>query len=143
MYSRSALTRWSRCLTIVVALLLASCATVAPFVVALPNGYYLQRDRNSNVALVKRGGRTLIPGPIAAYAVANDVVAGCVGEWPPRIVGYPNEMPFPDSADCRYFILDTRSQRIETNLAPDVWRGRLKEYGAPPTLEITAPVLPL
>jgi hypothetical protein len=124
-------------------LLLASCATVAPFVVALPNGYYLQRDRNSDVALVKRGGRTLIPGPIAAYAVASDVVAGCVGKWPARITGYPNELPFPDSADCRYFILDTRSRRMETNLSPDAWREHLKAYGAPATLEITAPVLPL
>jgi hypothetical protein len=120
-----------------------ACATPAPFVVALPNGYYLQRDRASNVALVKRGGRALIPGPIAAYSVANNIVAGCVGEWPWRFYAYPNESPFPDSAECRYFILDTPSGRMETNLTPEAWRSRLQAYGAPQTLQITAPVLPL
>ena len=128
---------------VVVSFLVSACAASAPFVVALPNGYYLQRDRASDVALVKRGGRTLIPGPIAAYSVANNIVAGCVGEWPRRFVGYPNESPFADSADCRYFILDTPSGRMEKDLTPQAWRARLKEYGAPQTLQITAPVLPL
>jgi hypothetical protein len=122
---------------------LAACASAPPpFVVALPNGYYLQRDRESNVDLVKRGGGTLVNGPIAAYAVANNVVGGCVGEWPPRAFGYPNETPFPDSSDCRYFILDTPTGRIETDLSPTAWRSRLKQYGAPEDLRITAPVLP-
>ena len=138
---RRALTRWLPCAAVY--LLIAACATPAPFVVALPNGYYLQRDRATHVALVKRGGRTLVPGPIAAYAVANNVVAGCVGEWPPRSYSYPNELPFPDSADCRYFILDTPSGRMETNLTPDVWRSRLKDFDVPQTLQITAPVLPM
>jgi hypothetical protein len=143
MYSRRSHTRWPLWAAVVVSLLVSACATSAPFVVALPNGYYLQRDRASNVVLVKRGGPTLIPGPIAAYSVANNVVAGCVGEWPKRSYAYPNESPFPDSADCRYFILDTPSGRIEKNLTPEVWRSRLREYGAPQTLRITAPVLPL
>jgi len=123
-------------------LLLAACATSAPFVVALPNGYYLQRDRDAHVALVRRDGRTIIPGPVAAYAVVNNLVAGCVGEWPRRFLAYPNESAFPDSADCRYFILDTPSGRMDTNLAPEAWRSRLKDYGVPQALEITAPVLP-
>ncbi len=143
MYSRRSHTRWALRMAVAVSLLISACATSAPFVVALPNGYYLQRDRASNVALVKRGGRTLISGPIAAYSVANNVVAGCVGEWPRRFFAYPNESPFPDSADCRYFILDTPSGRVEKNLTPEAWRSRLKEYGAPQTLQITAPVLPL
>lgn len=143
MCASRAVVRWSLGAAIAASWLLVSCATVAPFVVALPNGYYLQRDRASKVALVKRGGRTVIPGPIAAYAVANNVVAGCVGEWPLRSFASPNESPFPDSAACRYFLLDTPSGRMETNLSPQVWRTRLKEYGAPPTLQITAPVLPL
>jgi hypothetical protein len=141
MHSRRALTRWPLCAALSV--LLAACVTSAPFVVALPNGYYLQRDRATHVALVKRGGRTLVPGPIAAYAVANNVVAGCVGEWQSRSFSYPNDSPFPDSADCRYFILDTPSGRMEMNLTPEAWRSRLKDYGVPQTLQITAPVLPV
>jgi hypothetical protein len=143
MYSCCSHTRWALWAAVAVSWLVSACATSAPFVVALPNGYYLQRDRASNVALVKRVGRILIPGPIAAYSVANNVVAGCVGEWPRRSFAYPNESPFPDSADCRYFILDTPSGRLEKNLTPETWRSRVKEYGAPQTLQITAPVLPL
>jgi hypothetical protein len=143
MYSCRSFGRWSLRVAVAASLLVSACATSAPFVVALPNGYYLQRDRASNVALVKRGGHTVIPGPIAAYSVANNVVAGCVGESPRRFFAYPNETPFPDSGDCRYFILDTPSGRMEKNLTPQAWRSQLKDYGAPQTLQITAPILPL
>ena len=144
MSSRRSRTRWTRYATIVLCWFLTACASAPPpFVVALPNGYYLQRDRSSKVALVTRSGRTLVPGPIAAYAVANTVIAGCVGEWPPRPFGYPNESPYPDSPDCRYFILDTPTGRMETSLSPEAWRSKLKQYGAPESLRITAPVLPL
>jgi hypothetical protein len=75
--------------------------------------------------------------------VSQNIVAGCVGQWPPRPFGYPNETPFPDSTDCRYFILDTGNGRVVTALSPATWRSQLKEYGVPPSLQITAPVLPL
>jgi hypothetical protein len=121
-----------------------ACASssASAFVVALPNGYYLQRDRESHVGLIKRGGRQVLRGPIAAYAVDREIVAGCVGEWPRRSFSYPNETPFPDSADCRYFILHTPDGRLETGLDPQTWRAKLKEAGAPESLQITAPVLP-
>jgi len=122
---------------------LDACVThSAPYVVALPNGYYLQRDGKSQVELVQRGGREIISGPIAAYGVSGEIVAGCVGEWPHRSYSYPNDTPFPDSPDCRYFILETPAGRIETGLDPQAWRARLKELGAPQSLPITAPVLP-
>jgi hypothetical protein len=123
---------------------LHACATAgpAPFVVALPNGYYLKRDSQSQIDLIRRGGRQVIRGPIAAYAVDHDVVAGCVGEWPARPSGYPNETLFPDSPDCRYFILDTVSGRLETDMDPQTWRAKLAQVGAPKSLPITAPVLP-
>ena len=128
-----------------VSCLLPACASLSPppFVVALPNGYYLQRDRDTHVNLIRRGGGTVIRGPIAAYAVSGDIVAGCVGEWPRRAFAYPNETPFPDSPDCRYFILETRSGHVEKGLDPQPWRERLKEVGAPESLPITAPVLPM
>lgn len=144
MYSGHYFTRWSVCAILGACLCLASCATAAaPFVVALPNGYYLQRDRASHVGLVTRSGRDVLRGPIAAYAVNKTLVAGCVGQWPRSSVAYPNETPFPDSADCRYFILDTESGRLETGLSPEAWRSRLRDYGAPQSLKITAPVLPV
>ncbi len=84
----------------------------------------------------------MIRGPIAAYAVNREIVAGCVGEWPRRSFAYPNETPFPDSPDCRYFILDTPSGRLEMDMDPQAWRARLGQIGAPESLQITAPVLP-
>ncbi|MEJ1966062.1 MAG: hypothetical protein WDO56_32730 [Gammaproteobacteria bacterium] len=129
---------------ILVSSVLHACASASstPFVVALPNGYYLQRDRDSRIGLIKRGGRQVIRGPIAAYAVNREIVAGCVGEWPRRSFAYPNETPFPDSPDCRYFILDTPSGRLEMDMDPQAWRARLGQIGAPESLQITAPVLP-
>jgi hypothetical protein len=137
---------WSRATMalILVSSVLQACASAstAPFVVALPNGYYLQRDRDSRIGLIKRGGRQVIRGPIAAYGVSGEIVAGCVGEWPRRSVAYPNETPFPDSPDCRYFILNTPSGLLESDLDPQAWRARLAQMGAPQSLRITAPVLP-
>jgi hypothetical protein len=130
---------------ILVSSALQACASTStsPYVVALPNGYYLQRDRDSRIELIKRDGRKIIRGPIAAYAVNRDLVAGCVGEWPRRSFGYPNETPFPDSPDCGYFILQTPSGQLEAGMDPQTWRKRLGQLGAPESLRITAPVLPL
>jgi hypothetical protein len=129
---------------ILASFVLHACTTAAPApsVVALPNGYYLKRNGDSHIGLIKRGGREVIRGPVAAYAVDRELVAGCVGEWPHRSFAYPNETPFPDSADCRYFILDTVTGRIETGMDPRAWRARLAQVGAPESLRITAPLLP-
>ncbi len=101
-------------------LAIASCATTGgagggpPSVVALPNGYYLQRDKTTNVNLVKRGGGAIVRGPIAAYDVEGNLVVGCVGQWPARAFSYPNETPFPDSPEAKYFILDTTTGQLES-----------------------------
>jgi hypothetical protein len=133
-------------------LVLQSCAMTGggdgpPSVVALPNGYYLQRsdgqrDKASSIDLVKRGGGPVVRGPIAAYDVDGNLVVGCVGKWPERGFSYSNEAPFPDSPDAKYFILDTTNGRLEGGLDPASWRTRLKALGAPESLEITAPALP-
>jgi hypothetical protein len=128
---------------ILVSSLLHACVTApaAQSVVALPNGYYLQRDRDSHIGLIKRGGRQVIRGPIAAYAVSREIVAGCVGLWPKHSFSYPNAAPFPDSPDCRYFILDTASGHVETGMDPQTWRAHLGQFGAAESLQITAPLL--
>jgi hypothetical protein len=123
-------------------LVVGGCVSAPPLVVALPNGYYLQRDRHAQVELIKRGGRTIVRGPIAAYAVSGEVVGGCVGVWARGSYSYPNDTPMPDSPDCRYFILDTASGRLETGLDATAWHRQLKEVGAPESFPITAPVLP-
>ncbi len=129
-----------------VSLVLQSCATTGgsgpPSAVALPNGYYLQRDKAANIDLVKRGGNEIVRGPIAAYDVEGNLVVGAVGSWPERGFSYPNEAPFPDSPDAKYFILDTTSGKLESGLDPASWRAKLKALGARESLEITAPALP-
>jgi hypothetical protein len=114
----------------------------APYVVALPNGYYLQRDRDSRIELVRRDGRKIVRGPIAAYAVDREIVGGCVGEWPKQAFSYPNETPYPDSDECRYFILSTPSGELESGMDPKTWRARLAALGAQESLRIKAPILP-
>ncbi len=81
-------------------------------------------------------------GPIAAYDVEGNLVVGAVGKWPERGFSYPNEAPFADTPEAKYFILDTTSGQLESGLDPKSWRERLKTQGASETLKITAPALP-
>src|SRR5690606_15306933 len=66
---------------LMVCLLLSSCAAHTAStrsVVALPNGYYIDRDRQSELRIVTRSGRKII-GPLSGYAVYADIVTGLVG----------------------------------------------------------------
>jgi hypothetical protein len=117
-------------------------AAEPPFVVALPNGYYLEKKKGAEINLVKRRGGTVVRGPVAAYGIHRNLIAGAVGQWPPRPSGYPNETPFPENADAKYFILDTTTGQAETDLALAAWKERLKTLGVPETFRIVAPILP-
>jgi hypothetical protein len=126
----------------VLAFLLGGCATASqPFAVALPDGYYIQRDRSSEPEIVKRGGSKVLDGPIAAYAVHGRTVVGCVGTWPHRSSGYPNEAAFPGSPDAKYFILDTESGELQSGLTIDAWKQALAARKIPQDVRITAPLL--
>jgi hypothetical protein len=131
-----------RLVTVLLALAAAGCVTSPPAAIALPNGYYIERDKRSQPQIVKRSGRTVLQGPIAAYSVYRQWVIGAVGHWPPRGFAYPNELPFPGSDDARYFMLDTASGELRKDLSKDAWRKELEQRGAAPALPITAPVLP-
>lgn len=123
------------------ACLLASCATTTTgLVVALPNGYYLQPDKKQQTEIVKRGGRHVLRGPIAAYAVSGVIVAGAQGEPQPEARSYSNDLPFKGTPETRYFVLDTMSGRLESDLNESAWRARLADLGAPSTMRIYAPL---
>lgn len=117
-------------------------AKTAPFVVALPNGYYIKRDKSSEPIIATRAGKVVVQGPVAAYAVFRQLVAGAVGEWAPRAGGYPNATPYEGTPESRYFILDTTTGKLETGLDEATWRSRLDGFQVPKTFEITAPLLP-
>lgn len=121
---------------------IGGCATASQqSVVALPEGYYIQRDRSSELDLVKRGGSTVLNGPIAAYAVYRNLVVGCTGTWPPRSSGYPNEAAFPGSPDAKYFILDTKSADLQSGLSAEAWKQALARANVPQDIQLTAPLL--
>ena len=120
---------------------LSACAdTRARPVVALPNGYYLQPDQDAQTELVKRDGHRVLPGPVAAYSVAGEIVTGASGKSVHESHSYANDLPFHGGTDTRYFILDTRSGQLESNLEADAWRSKLAELGAPRAPELYAPL---
>lgn len=112
----------------------------SPFVVALPNGYLINRDRSANTRIVKRSGGVVVQGPIAGYTVVRNVVTGYVGDPPPVDSIVPTSAPAEKAA--KYFVLDTTSGKVDSSLDAAAWNNRLKELGAPASPEITPPILP-
>jgi hypothetical protein len=97
-------------------------------VVALPNSYYLQPDKDQQTELVRRDGHRVLAGHVAAYAVSGNIVAGALGEVPSKRL-YTNELPYAAGPDTRYFILDTSTGKLESGLDADTWHNRLKALG--------------
>jgi len=121
-------------------LALASCATTpARPVVVLPNGYYLTPDQNEQSEIIKRGGRVVLPGPIAAYATSRNLVTGALGMGPTAGRLY-SDQPYKGGPDTRYFILDTTDGKLQSNLDAMQWKDGLKALGAPADLEIYPPL---
>ncbi len=108
-------------------------------VTVLPNGYYLECPKDDQSEIVKRGGKVVVPAPIAAYAVFRDIVAGALGPAPPASRRL-SDLPFTGGADTRYFILDTATGKLESNLDAAAWHARLEELGAPSDFEIYSPL---
>ena len=100
-------------------------------VIVLPNSYYVQPDQGNQSRIVKRNGAAVLPGHVAAYAVAGDIVAGALGDAPPWGPLYTNDRPFTGQPDTRYFILETSTGKLETDLDQASWRKRLTELGVP------------
>ncbi len=128
------------CASLLMIALSAVAGTVAGQVVVLPNGYYLQPDQGGQTKLVKRNGNRAVPDTIAAYAVSGQYVAGALGKMPATGFQFANDLEFAGTADTRYFILDTFSGKLESNLAEPAWRSRLKDLGQRPDLNIYPPL---
>ncbi len=120
----------------------SSCATQggSEFVVVLPNGYLIDRDKSSQTRIVKRSGGVVVPGPIAAYGVYRDVVTGSVSSAAAATAD--KGAPGADKTTPRYFVLDTATGKVDKNLDATAWNSRLKELGAPASPDISPPILP-
>jgi hypothetical protein len=118
----------------------ATAATVTGPVVVLPNSYYLQPDKGEQTKLVKRDGSRLLPGNVAAYLVFGQFVVGAIGEVPPAVHQFTNDLEFTGTADTKYFILDTGSGKLETNLDAAAWHMRIQELGLHSEVHIYPPL---
>ena len=118
----------------------AAAATVTGPVVVLPNSYYLQPDQGGQTKLVKHDGSRLLPGTIAAYTVTGQIVAGAIGEVPAVTHQFTNDLEFTGGPDTRYFILDTASGKLESNLDEASWHKRLQELGVRSEVHLYPPL---
>src|SRR5690242_5129921 len=121
--------KWIRtaCFGVLLAVVsVVGCATSrSDFVVALPNGYQIVRDKSSAPIIVKKKGGTVVPGPVASYTVIRDVVVGMVQAT-------PQEKP-------AYFVINTRTGQVAKNLAETEYNERLKALNIPASPELSPP----
>ncbi len=118
----------------------ASAATVTGAVVVLPNSFYLQPDQAGQTKLVKHDGSRLLPGTVAAYTVTGQIVAGAIGAVPAVTHQFTNDLEFSGGPDTRYFILDTASGKLESNLDEAAWHKRLQELGVHSEVHLYPPL---
>src|ERR1700733_10785488 len=118
----------------------AFAASVSGPVVVLPNSYYLQPDKGGQTRLVKQDGSRLLPGTIAAYTVTRQFVTGALGVEPDPSRSFTNDLDFTGTPDTRYFILDTSSGKLETDLDEATWHKRLQELGVHTDVHIYPPL---
>jgi hypothetical protein len=128
------------CLSLFMVTLSAFAAKVTGPVVVLPNSYYLQPDQGGQTKLVKHDGSRVLPGTIAAYIVSGQIVVGALGQTPAYSHDYSNDLEFTGKPETRYFILDTASGKLETDLEEAAWKKRLQELGLSADLHIYPPL---
>jgi hypothetical protein len=134
------LIRFLACASLLLVTLNAFAASVSGPVVVLPNSYYLQPDKGGQTKLVKHDGGRLLPGTIAAYTVTGQFVTGALGAVPDTSRSFTNDLDFAGSADTRYFILDTASGKLESDLDEATWHKRLQELGVHAEVHIYPPL---
>lgn len=128
------------CASLLIIAVSAYAASVSGPVVVLPNSYYLQPDEGGQTKLVKRDGKRLLPGTIAAYVVSGELVVGAIGATPPPGHQFTNDLEFTGTPETRYFILDTATGKLESGLDEAAWHKRLQELGQRSDLHIYPPL---
>jgi len=112
----------------------------APLLVALPNGYHIERVRSGTLVLENGHGKSLI-APLAGYAVYGVIVTGLAGTETHPDGSYANDTPLPESSEPGYFVLDTSTGKLQAGLSAQAWKSRLGELGVSAP-EIYAVILP-
>jgi hypothetical protein len=141
MHARSILLlRSLACICLLTISLGAFAGSVSGPVVVLPNSFYLQPDKDGQTKLVKHDGGRLLPGTVAAYVVSGQYVIGALGTTPAPGHQFTNDLDFAGGPDTRYFILDTATGKIESDLDEAAWRKRLKDLGQRDNIHIYPPL---
>ena len=140
MRAPSRLLQFLACASLFMIAVSAYAGSISGPVVVLPNSYYLQPDEAGQTRLVKRDGKRLLPGTIAAYVVSGQFVVGALGATPLPGHQFTNDLEFAGTADTRYFILDTASGKLESGLDEAAWHKRLQELGQRADLHIYPPL---
>jgi hypothetical protein len=55
---------------------------------------------------------------------------------------YTNDLPYKGSAATRYFVLDTRTGKLDTGLDEAAWKMRLAALELPSPVELHSPIFP-
>ncbi len=108
--------------------------------VVLPNGYYLQPYEGTQSAIVKHGAKQPVVAPVAAYSVWQNVVTGAVGKVPPWTPLFADDRDFKGGPSTQYFILHTRSGKLQTGLTEADWRKDMQALGVPKDFAIYPPL---
>jgi hypothetical protein len=127
-------------LSVVLSTITLGAIAASQLSIALPNGHRIQRDKATQVEVINRKGKKMI-SPIAGYAVYGSIVTGLEGVEAKIPGAYPGDRPLPESTEAKYFVLDTKSEKIETALSLDAWKTKLKQLGVSAP-EVRAPILP-
>ena len=128
---------------LIVSVSVSSCAAApTASVIALPNGYYLQPASSGALSIERGRGSTVVPGPIAAYAVIRQVVTGALGDPPPLHRHYTNDLPYHGSAATRYFVLDTTTGKLDSGLDEAAWKMRMTSLDLAASIELHTPIFP-
>jgi len=132
--------RFLVCALLMTCAMSAFAAKVSGPVVVLPNSYYLQPDKDGQTKLVKHNGDRLLPGTVAAYTVTGQFVTGALGTVPASDRAFTNDLDFTGTKDTRYFILDTSTGKLETDLDEATWHKRLQDLGVHVDVHIYPPL---
>lgn len=104
--------RWPS-IAFTITLAIVACAGGGDFEVPLPNGYFIARVSTRKFCVVAPDEHTVILPDISLYRVDNDIVGGQT----------------PGSAGGAFFLLDTKTHSLVTDLSQIEWLKRRSALG--------------
>ena len=102
-------------LTLLILTTCFACAGGGDYQIALPHSYFVARVKPGDFALIGPDGRTVVVRTVKAYAIHEQFVAG---QTDSSLDGEP-----------LYFIVNTQTNSVTTNLPARRWREELHRLG--------------